>query len=110
MGKNIKDNMLLDFYGALLTEKQQEVIKLYLEQDVSLSEIANLFNLSRQAVYDLVKNAQSTLQGYEDKLHLVESYVENKNLLSGCLKELETIEDVKAKKIASNLKKVIENL
>ena len=110
MEKNFKDNMLLDFYGAMLTEKQQEVMQLYLEQDVSLSEIASLLSLSRQAVYDIVKNAQNTLQFYEDKLCLVKSYIDNKNILVECLAKLKTIKDETAKQIVSNIEKVIDNL
>ena len=110
MEKSIKNNLLLDFYGAMLTEKQQEVMELYLEQDVSLSEIASLLNLSRQAVYDIVKNAQNTLQFYENKLCLVESYIENKNLLTDCLNRLKTMQGQDVKHIASNIEKVIDNL
>lgn len=110
MEKSIKNNLLLDFYGAMLTEKQQEVMELYLEQDVSLSEIASLLSLSRQAVYDIVKNSEKTLQFYEDKLLLVKNYIQNKNLLVDCLQKLETIEGETALQIADNIKKVIENL
>ena len=110
MEKSIKNNLLFDFYGAMLTEKQYQVMKLYLEQDVSLSEIASLLSLSRQAVYDMVKNSEKTLQFYENKLLLVESYIQNKKLLVDCLKKLETIEDETAKQISLDIKKVIENL
>ena len=110
MERNIKDNLLLDFYGPMLTEKQQEVMELYLEQDVSLSEIASLLNLSRQAVYDIVKNAEKTLQFYEDKLLLVKNYIENKSLLLDCLDKLKNFEGETALQIAENIKKVIENL
>ena len=110
MEKNIKENLLLDFYGPMLTEKQQEVMQLYLEQDVSLSEIASLLNLTRQAVYDVVKTSEQTLQFYEDKLHLVDNYIENKNLLTDCLKDIDKIDSEKSTEIKEKIEKVIENL
>lgn len=66
--------LLKDFYGPLLTARQQEVINLYYEQDWSLSEIASQYNITRQAVYDLVKRSERLLQDYEQRLHLVKRF------------------------------------
>jgi predicted DNA-binding protein YlxM (UPF0122 family) len=66
--------LLKDFYGPLLTARQQEVINLYYEQDWSLSEIASQYNITRQAVYDLVKRSERLLQEYEQRLHLVKRF------------------------------------
>ena len=66
--------LLKDFYGPLLTEKQQNVLNLHYENDLSLSEIADDMNSSRQAVYDMVKKAESQLEQYEQKLGLVERF------------------------------------
>ena len=66
--------LLKDFYGPLLTARQQEVINLYYEQDWSLSEIARQYNITRQAVYDLVKRSERLLQEYEQRLHLVKRF------------------------------------
>ncbi|HRY14084.1 MAG TPA: YlxM family DNA-binding protein [Syntrophomonadaceae bacterium] len=63
--------LLKDFYGPLLTAKQQEALNMHYENDWSLSEIAASMNTSRQAVYDLVKRAEGILQDFEDKLGLV---------------------------------------
>ncbi|NMA68631.1 MAG: YlxM family DNA-binding protein [Desulfitobacterium sp.] len=63
--------LLADFYRPLLTAKQRRVWEFYYEQDLSLVEIAELENNTRQAVYDLLKRTEKILQGYEDKLGLV---------------------------------------
>jgi len=66
--------LLKDFYGPLLTPRQQEVLHLHYEQDWSLSEIAGQYNITRQAVYDLLKRSQRSLQEYEERLHLVKRF------------------------------------
>lgn len=66
--------LLKDFYGPLLTAKQQDVLHMHYEDDWSLSEIASNMNTTRQAVYDLVKRAEGILQEYEDKLGLVTKF------------------------------------
>ena len=66
--------MLLDFYGPLLTEKQGEMMRLRVEEDLSLSEIAESFGVSRQAVHDALRKAEKTLSDMEGKLRLVEKY------------------------------------
>lgn len=69
-----KLNLLYDFYGQLLTKRQQEVMNLYYEENYSLSEIAQEFNISRQGVHDSLKNAEKSLYEYENKLKLVERF------------------------------------
>jgi len=62
--------LLKDFYGPLLTDKQQEVLNFHYEQDLSFAEIGAEMGISRQAVYDLVKRAERLLENYEHKLGL----------------------------------------
>jgi len=68
--KTLEINTLFDFYGPLLTKKQQEYMQLYYRDDFSLGEIAEEFNVSRQAVYDNVKRSETALNDYEEILHL----------------------------------------
>lgn len=72
--KKVRINLLYDFYGQLLTEKQQELIGLYYQADLSLGEIAEQQKVSRQAVYDILKRSERTLEDFESKLHLVEKH------------------------------------
>lgn len=67
-------NHLMDFYAPLLTEKQNQVLEYYFREDYSLSEIADLMEVSRSAVHDLLKRCEATLESYEDKLHLYEKF------------------------------------
>jgi len=67
---------LLDFYGALLTEKQRLMLKLHFEEDLSLSEIGSMTGVSRAAVHDALKRGQAQLEDYESKLGLVARFAE----------------------------------
>ena len=66
--------LLYDFYGQLLTEKQKELFDLYYNHDLSLSEIAEQVNITRQGVRDSIVRAEHTLQTMEENLGLVSTY------------------------------------
>ncbi len=78
MDKIYEQTMLFDFYGELLTEHQRAVYADALNNDMSLGEIAQERGISRQGVHDLIKRCDKILQDYENKLHLVERFVEEK--------------------------------
>lgn len=63
---------LYELYAALLTEHQRDVLRLYLQEDWSLSEIAGHQETSRAAVHDLVRRAAASLEDYEQRLGLLE--------------------------------------
>lgn len=65
---------LFDFYGNLLTDRQQNIFKLYFHDDLSLGEISENLKISRQAVYDTIKRTEDILKNYEDKLALFTKY------------------------------------
>ena len=71
MEKIVKQGLLYDYYGELLTEHQKKIYEDAVYQDLSLSEIAEEAGISRQGVHDLIKRCDKILQEYEDKLHLV---------------------------------------
>lgn len=72
--KTTQMNLLVEFYGCLLTEKQLEYMELYYGDDYSLGEIAEEFDVSRQAVYDNIRRSAKLLENYEEKLHLVADF------------------------------------
>ncbi|MGY3778720.1 putative DNA-binding protein [Isobaculum melis] len=74
LAKTNRMNALFEFYEALLTEKQQNYMQLYYGDDYSLGEIAEEFEVSRQAVYDNIKRTAHILESYEAKLHLLEHF------------------------------------
>ena len=72
---------LYDIYGGLLTDKQQNCMEMHFYNDLSLSEIADEYGVSRQAIYDLIKRAGQILERYEDRLKLLERDEENSDML-----------------------------
>ena len=71
VGKIIEQGMLYDFYGDLLTAHQKEIYEDLVYNDMSLNEIAAEYGISKQGVHDLIKRCTQTMQGYEDKLHMI---------------------------------------
>lgn len=83
--------LLFDFYGPLLTDKQSKIWDLYYQMDFSLSEIADQEEISRQAVYDLLKRTEKILEGYEQRLGLVARFLKEKEKLKNIESLLERI-------------------
>ena len=79
MEDKIKSGYLYDFYGELLTERQRSVYEMSINEDLSLSEIADTLSISRQAVHDIIKRCDHQLQEYEEKLHLVDKFMNIRN-------------------------------
>lgn len=78
MEKKLMQTYLYDFYGDLLNEHQRDIYEDFVLNDFSLSEIAQMQGISRQGVHDLVKRCDRTLEGYEQKLHLLERFLKMK--------------------------------
>ncbi len=89
--KIIEISMLYDFYGQLLSEKQRTYFELYHEDNYSLSEIGEEYNISRQGVYDVVKKAERALYDFEKKLGLVQKFLDTQNALRQIDREIETL-------------------
>ncbi len=82
MDKIYEQTMLFDFYGELLTEHQRRIYEDVVYHDMSLGEIAEEQGISRQGVHDLIKRCDRILQGYENKLHLVERFAKAKQTVT----------------------------
>lgn len=86
-----KTSMLFDIYGGLLTDKKKRVMEMYHEDDMSLSEIAEELEVSRAAVYDSLRSAESLLHSYEEKLGILDDYLRRGKLaeeLWACISEV----------------------
>ncbi len=67
----VRKGRLLDLYGPLLTEKQRHCMEMYFDMDLSLSEIGEELQISRQGAYDMLKRASQSLESYEQRLQLL---------------------------------------
>ena len=74
MAKKWEVSYLLDFYGDVLTEKQRDVMEQYYNDDLSLSEIADNFGITRQGVRDAIKRGEGTILELEDKVGFARRY------------------------------------
>lgn len=73
--------ILLDLYGALLTERTREVLDLYLSEDLSLGEIAENLSISRQGVHDTLSRGLASLHDFESRLQLFARRQQAKDML-----------------------------
>ncbi|HIU87882.1 MAG TPA: DNA-binding protein [Candidatus Avilachnospira avistercoris] len=78
MEKIVRQGMLFDLYGELLTEHQRDIYSDLVNNDMSLSEIAESYGISRQGVHDVIKRCDKQLEDYEAKLHLLEKELSGK--------------------------------
>lgn len=109
MEDRVEISLLMDFYGPLLTEKQRSIMELYYNEDLSLAEIAELNNTSRQAIHDLIKRCYKQFLAYESKLNLLQKYFEKEK------KIIDLLEKINEKYSLSNedykiYKEALENL
>ena len=100
--------MLFDFYGDLLTEKQRECYDLHFNQDLSLQEIAEQYGASRQAVWDLVRRAESALREIEEKTGLVARAVQRRTKVRELLALVERLPE--SEKMKALLREKLELL
>lgn len=101
--KTLRLSYLYDFYHMLLTRRQQEYMQMYYFEDFSLVEIAEVTNVSRQAVYDNLKRTEQVLEDYEEKLSLYKNYKKRLELLS---KMEDLTEDEQIRKMIHQLKDI----
>jgi len=76
--KNLKVSYLLDFYGNLFSQKQREILEMYYQEDMSLSEIASVAQMTRQGVYDNIKRGEKEILSLEAKLKLMDRFLKSR--------------------------------
>ena len=114
---NLKLSLLTELYKNLLTLKQQKMLKDFLDNNLSISELAVEYNSSRQAVNDLLKRTFKLLEDYENKLGLLNKFETIKTNVSNCLNLLDSStnkmnnENLKyVEQIESGIKKSLNNI
>ena len=103
---NLRFSLLFEIYGALLTQKQCLYLKEYLDQNLSLTEIAQINKTSRQAVNEILKRCFKILEDYEKNLKLLQKFDSIKKQINYCL-DLPNISDNQAREC---FKKIMEVL
>ncbi|MBO0927399.1 putative DNA-binding protein [Staphylococcus sp. 30400_3112M30941] len=93
--KTLRMNYLFDFYQSLLTNKQRNYLELFYLEDYSLSEIADTFNVSRQAVYDNIRRTGDLVEDYEKKLELYQKFEQRRDIYEQMKQHLNEPEQIK---------------
>lgn len=110
MEERIKVSMLLDLYEELLTDKQKDIMDLYFNDDLSLAEISEITNTSRQAVFDTIKRCEKSLLHYESKLKLFSRDEKLKEIKNTILSKLTNINENTKDNEISSFKKEIKTI
>ncbi len=114
MDKKVEVSILCQIYGKLLTEKQYNYINDYYNNDLSLSELAENYNITRQAARDNIKKGESKLFEYEEKLGIMKTTLTNEKKIEDILSQISSIQtnysDKKIAKILENVKKQLTTM
>ena len=106
--------MLLQIYGAMLTEKQYGLLDDYYNNDLSLSEIAENYDITRQAVQEIVRKGEQRLLEYEQKLGIMKKTLNQEQQIQNILSQISKISidatDKQVEKILKNVRKELINL
>ncbi len=114
MEKNVQISMLCEIYGKLLTKNQLNILENYYNMDLSLSEIAENENITRQAVRDIIKKGENKLFELEEKLEVMKRMLKQEEQIAIILAEISKIEekstDKQVAKILTHVKKELNCL
>ena len=113
MEDRMMQSMLLDFYGELLTERQRSCYELHVNEDLSLSEIAEQSGISRQGVWDIIRRAEESLRRFEEKTGLVARFSAQRELLARAddrISRLLPLTEGRAHELAAETGEIIKEL
>lgn len=86
---------LYAIYQTLLTKKQQEIFEMYYYEDMSINEIAEELNVTKNAIFNNIKKAEKHLLEFENQLHIYYNYEYNISLLEAHQISKKIIEKIK---------------
>lgn len=104
--KNLEIGYLLDFYGDILPERRRDILDLYYNDDLSLSEIAEQMGITRQAVRDSIKKTEQELFFYEEKLGLRRRFTEAETRVEKAISLYEAAKDALPSALAEELEAI----
>ena len=110
MEKIVEQALLFDFYGELLTKHQKQIYEDVVLNDLSLSEAAENYGITRQGVHDLIKRCNRILKGYEEKLQLVEKFLTTKKLVQEIYELSQEIEEKSEKQEILKIQKLAKEI
>jgi predicted DNA-binding protein YlxM (UPF0122 family) len=102
----VKQSLLYDFYGELLTEHQRAVYEDAVFNDMSLGEIAKEQGISRQGVHDLIKRCDRLLEGYEKKLHLVSKFQNTRQMVEDIRQKIQAFKETKDEALIAQIEQI----
>lgn len=109
--KKLNISLLLDFYGDILTERQNEMLDMYYNEDFSLAEIAERFEISRQGVRSVLKKGETILIDMEEKLQLASRFSKVLEKSAEIATELENInQNINNNDISSRIHSLINQI
>ena len=114
MDSKLETSLLYDFYGGLIPESQQRVVELYVNDDLSLAEAADILSISRQGVRDSLSRADRKLRDYERSLGLLAAYRERVRAaeeLARCADSIRSLtDDESIRKVCDRITRIAEEL
>lgn len=111
MEKKVEEQYLFDFYGELLTEKQKQILDYYYNDDYSLAEIAEVMSVTRQGIFDVIKRSKTMMEVYEEKLGLIQKFLETQKVFSSLKDDLINLEkEISEPRSQVKIKKILEKL
>ena len=112
MEKIVEKTLLYDYYGELLTNHRREIYEEVVFNDMSLSEAAEEYGISRQGIHDMIRRCDRALEAYEEKLHLVrqaENVKKTVLLLQNKLDEI-GMDETKREELKALLQKIMQEM
>ncbi|MGL5513961.1 MAG: YlxM family DNA-binding protein [Sporomusa sp.] len=106
----VKQSLLYDFYGELLTEHQRSIYEDAVFNDMSLGEIAGERGISRQGVHDLIRRCDRILSGYEEKLQLLNKFLQTKAMVEEIQKLIQMFKETQDGKLIDQIEKISANI
>ena len=106
----VKQSLLYDFYGELLTDHQRSVYEDVVFHDMSLSEIAEEQGISRQGVHDLIRRCDKILSGYEEKLKLIRKFQKTREMVEEINRKTRVFMETRDEALIDEIEQISNNI